>query len=247
MPKRKRARKGKSITLKAAKKAIQITIDGKKRLVLSKRGISVFPKCLLKLLDVAELDLSRNFIKNVPNWIQKFQDLRLLDLHSNQIEKLPQSIGQLHNLHYLNVSNNKLTEKGIPMELNQLKKLRQLNLGLNAIDVLPPAICALKDLEEVGLFDNKLTKVPPGVLELPKLKKLNTERNPILPTKEELEAEQQEVIQRAGNLHLVNEKNLCKSCVTKCQSERRKLNKRKPLFTNPVTPNSTAKKIKTNH
>ncbi|XP_040203451.1 leucine-rich repeat-containing protein 18-like [Rana temporaria] len=246
MPKRKRARGGKRINLKAAKKAIRITIDGKKRLDLSKREISSFPKCLLKLLDVVELDLSRNFIKKVPNWIEKFQDLRLLDLHSNQIKNLPGSIGHLQNLHFLNVSNNKLTEKGIPMELNQLKKLRQLNLGLNAIDVLPTSIGALKDLEQVGLFDNNLTKVPPGVLELPKLKKLNTERNPILPTKEELEAEQQEAIQRVGNLHLVNEKYLCKPCVAMCHGEKSKLNKRKSLFTNLVTPNSTSKKIKTN-
>ncbi|CAI9581110.1 unnamed protein product [Staurois parvus] len=253
MPRKKHAPKGKKLTLTAAKNTIKITIDGRKRLDLSKRRLLAFPKCLLNLCDVAELDLSRNSIKKVPEWIEKFQDLRLLDLHSNQIEKLPESIGQLQNLLFLNVSNNKLTEKGLPVELNQLKKLRQLNLGLNSIKVLPTTIGALKDLEEVGLFDNKLTKVPPGILELPKLKKLNTERNPILPTKEEMEAEQHEAIQRTQSFHLVSEKDLCSSCVNMCQAERSKLNKwknidnplvkkKKPRFTDPVTPNSTGKK-----
>ncbi|XP_018427397.1 PREDICTED: leucine-rich repeat-containing protein 18 [Nanorana parkeri] len=251
MAKGKRAPKGKKITLKVAKNSIRITFDGRRRLDLSKMGIAVIPKCLLKLCDVEELDLSRNVIQKVPDWIQRFQNLRLLDLHSNQIEKLPESIGQLQNLLHLNVSNNKLTAKGVPMELSQLKNLRQLNFGLNAIDVLPTTIGALKELKEVGLFDNNLTTVPPSILKLPKLKKLNTKRNPIL-LKKELEAEQQEAIQRVENLYLVSEKNLCSPCVTKCQAERSMLNKlknivtplvKKPLFANLVTPNSIAKEI----
>ncbi|XP_072280458.1 leucine-rich repeat-containing protein 18 [Pyxicephalus adspersus] len=249
MPKGKSATKGKKITLKVAKNSIRITFDGRRRLDLSKMGIAVIPKCLLKLCDVEEIDLSRNFIRKVPDWIQRFQNLRLLDLHSNQIEKLPESIGQLQNLLHLNVSNNKLTAKGIPMELSQLKNLCQLNLGLNAIEALPTTIGALKELKEVGLFDNNLTTVPSSILELPKLKKLNTKRNPILPTKEELDAEQKETIQRVENLYLVSENNLCSPCVTKCQAERNKLNKLKnveiPLtkkaFTNLVAPNSIAK------
>ncbi|XP_073451311.1 leucine-rich repeat-containing protein 18 [Aquarana catesbeiana] len=253
MAKGKKAPKGKKITLKAAKNSIRITFDGRRRLDLSKMGIAVIPKCLLKLCDVEELDLSRNIIQKVPNWIQRFRNLRLLDLHSNQIEKLPESLGQLQNLLHLNVSNNKLTAKGVPMELCQLKNLRHLNFGLNDIDVLPTAIGALKELKEVGLFDNHLTTVPPGILKLPKLKKLNTKRNPILPTNEELEAEQQEAIQRFENLYLVREKNLCSLCVAECQAEKSKLNKlkniaipmvKKPLFfTNMLTPNSIAKEI----
>lgn len=248
MPKGKKAPKGKKITLKIAKNSIRITFDGKRRLDLSKMGIAVIPKCLLKICDVEELDLSRNLIRKVPDWIHRFQNLRLLDLHSNQIDKLPESIGQLQNLLHLNVSNNKLTAQGVPMELSQLKNLRHLNLGLNAIDVLPNTIGALKELKEVCLFDNHLTMVPPGILKLPKLKKLNTKRNPILPTTEELEAEQQAAIKRVESLYLVNEKNLCSPCLTKCQVERNQLKKlknivTKPVFTNLVTPNSIAKEI----
>ncbi|KAG8434912.1 hypothetical protein GDO86_013033 [Hymenochirus boettgeri] len=250
MAKKKGGPKGKKITLKQAKNSIKITFDGKRRLDLSKVGIVALPKCLLKLCDVEEMDLSRNLIKKVPEWIQRFQNLRWLDLHSNQIEKLPESIGKLQGLLHLNISNNKLTANGIPMELSELKNLRLLNLGLNTIETLPSNLGALKELKEIGLFDNQLTSLPTSIVKLPKLKKLNTKRNPFPPTEEELEKEQMDKIKRVESLYLVNQKDLCSPCVIKCQEERKKMNKltslvppklKKPIFTNLVTPNSTAK------
>ncbi|KAM4636065.1 leucine-rich repeat-containing protein 18 isoform 2-T2 [Discoglossus pictus] len=250
MGKKKGGPKGKKITLKAAKNSIKVTFDGKRRLDLSKMGIAALPKCLQKLSDVDELDLSRNIIRKLPDWIGRFQNLRWLDLHSNQIDKLPESIGQLQGLMFLNVSNNKLTTQGVPIELSQLTNLRMLNLGLNDIEVLPTTIGALKELNEVGLFDNHLTVVPNSIINLPKLKKLNTKRNPIPPTEEEQEAEKQESIRRVESLYLVDEKELCNPCVSKCQEERSKISRlrsimspllKKPLFNNLVTPNSTAK------
>uniref|UniRef100_A0A8C5QIP0 Disease resistance R13L4/SHOC-2-like LRR domain-containing protein n=1 Tax=Leptobrachium leishanense TaxID=445787 RepID=A0A8C5QIP0_9ANUR len=248
MPKSKKGPKGKKVTLKMAKNCIKITFDGKRRLDLSKMGIAAMPKCLLKLCDVEELDLSRNIIRKVPDWIQRFQNLRWLDLHSNEIEKLPESIGQLQALMHLNVCNNKLTAKGIPIELSNLKNLRQLNLGLNDIDSVPSTIGALKELNEVGLFDNQITNLPKSILSLPKLKKLNTKRNPIPPTEEEIKAKEQEAIHIVEALHVVNENDLCSKCSTKCQEERCRVNKMKnivvPGWTKRVgselgTPNST--------
>ncbi|XP_006031401.1 leucine-rich repeat-containing protein 18 [Alligator sinensis] len=240
--------KGKKITLKVAKNSIKITFDGRRRLDLSKMGITTFPKCILKLADVDELDLSRNMLKKIPDSIEKFQNLRWLDLHSNQIEKLPETIGMLQNLSYLNVSNNKLTSKNLPVELSQLKNLRSLNLGLNQIDNIPTTLGALKELHEVGLFDNYLTAIPNSVAKLPKLKKLNVKRNPFpTPTDEELFVD---TIKRIESLYLVDEKDLCHPCLKKCQDERDKLNKlksrvpsslRKPNFSSLMTPNSTAK------
>ncbi|XP_037760332.1 leucine-rich repeat-containing protein 18 [Chelonia mydas] len=240
--------KGKKITLKVAKNSIKITFDGKRRLDLSKMGITTFPKCILKLADVDELDLSRNMIKKIPDFIEKFQNLRWLDLHSNQIEKLPETIGMLQNLFYLNICNNKLTTRSLPVELSQLKNLCTLNLGLNQIDNLPTTLGALKELQDMGLFDNYLTTIPNSVAKLPKLKKMNVKRNPFpQPTEEELLID---TIKRIEALYLVDEKDLCGPCLKKCQEERDKLNKlkntvptslRKPNFSSLMTPNSTAK------
>ncbi|XP_029465486.1 leucine-rich repeat-containing protein 18 [Rhinatrema bivittatum] len=247
MAKGKKGPKGKKITLKIAKNSIKVTIDGKRRLDLSKMGIATFPKCILRMQDIDELDLSRNMIKKIPDTIQKFQNLRWLDLHSNLIDKLPESIGQLQNLLYLNVANNKLTNKGLPQEISTLKNLRMLNLGLNNIESVPTTYGALKELKEVGLFDNYLTSVPVSIQNLPKLKKLNTKRNPF---PQPAEDEVLDSIKRLEALYLVNEKELCEPCLTKCQQQRDKMNdiirepaacKRKPLFTNLITPNSTAR------
>ncbi|XP_010219138.1 PREDICTED: leucine-rich repeat-containing protein 18 [Tinamus guttatus] len=243
-----KGQKGKRITLKTAKNSIRITFDGRRRLDLSKMGITTFPKCILKLDDVDELDLSRNMLKKIPDSIQKFQKLRWLDLHSNQLEELPEGIGMLQNLVYLNLSNNKLTTKNLPVELNLLKNLRTLNLGLNRLDNIPTTLGALKELKEVSLFDNFLTAIPNSVAKLPKLKKLNVKRNPFPdPTQQE---EPVDSIKRTETLYLVQEKDLCCSCLKMCQDERDKLNKlkntipsssKKPNFPSLLTPNSTAK------
>ncbi|KAM9379543.1 leucine-rich repeat-containing protein 18 [Phaethornis superciliosus] len=240
--------KGKKITLKIAKNSIRISFDGGRRLDLSKMGITTFPKCILKLADVDELDLSRNMIKKIPSTIDKFQNLRWLDLHSNQLEDLPKSIGTLQNLFYLNISNNKLTTKSLPEEITLLKNLHILNLGLNCLDSIPTSIGALKELREVGLFDNALTTIPNSLKTLPKLKKLNTDRNPFpVPADEE---EHVDPIKRIETLYLVQEKDLCRSCLKMCQEKKEKHNKfrnmtpspsRKPSFPLLITPNSSAK------
>ncbi|XP_010131658.1 PREDICTED: leucine-rich repeat-containing protein 18 [Buceros rhinoceros silvestris] len=243
-----KGQKGKKITLKIAKNSIRISFDGGRRLDLSHMGITSFPQCILKLDDVDELDLSRNMLKKIPSSIQKFQNLRWLDLHSNQLEELPKAIGTLQNLFYLNVCNNKLTTKNLPQELNLLKNLRILNLGLNCLDSVPTTLGALKELREIGLFDNNLTIIPNSVKRLPKLKKLNAERNPFPDSTQQ--EEHADSIKRTEKLYLVPEKNLCSSCLEMCQDETDKLDglknvapspSKKPSFPLLLTPNSSAK------
>ncbi|KAM5139701.1 leucine-rich repeat-containing protein 18 [Callospermophilus lateralis] len=243
-----RGMKGKKITFNVAKNCIRITFDGKKRLDLSKMGLTTFPKCILRLNDVDELDLSRNMIRKIPESISKFQNLRWLDLHSNYIDKLPESIGQMTTLLYLNISNNKLTTNGLPVELNQLKNIRTVNLGLNHLDSVPTTLGALKELHEVGLNDNLLKTIPVNISKLPKLKKLNTKRNPFPDTEQSTSFI--DSIKRMENLYLVDAKDLCGPCLRKCQLARENLNKmksmvlpgpRKAIFPNLVSPNSMAK------
>ncbi|NWX45304.1 LRC18 protein, partial [Steatornis caripensis] len=239
--------KGRKITLKFAKNSIRISFDGKRRLDLSKLGITTFPNCILKLADVDELDLSRNMLRSIPSSIQNFKKLRWLDLHSNQLEELPKTIGRLQNLFYLNVCNNKLTAKNLPEELNLLKNLHILNLGLNCLDSIPSSLGALTELREIGVFDNALTSIPSSVQELPKLTKLNAERNPFPDSSEE---EENADLKRIETLYLVQDKDLCHSCLKMCQEERDKMNNlknmtpsppKKPSFPLLLTPNSPAK------
>ncbi|NWU95187.1 LRC18 protein, partial [Upupa epops] len=244
---KKRAPKGKKITLKTAKNCLRISSDGRLRLDLSKMGITTFPKCILKLAHVDELDLSRNRLKKIPSDIQNFQKLCWLDLHSNQLEELPEAIGTLQNLFYLNICNNKLTTPNLPEGLNLLKNLRILNLGLNCLESIPNSLGTLKELQEIGLFDNALTTIPDSVKKLPKLKKLNAKRNPFPDLTEQ--EEHADSTERMETLHLVQEKDPC-SCLKLSQDERNKMEKlqnvilspsKKPRFPSLFTPNSPAK------
>ncbi|XP_017659663.1 PREDICTED: leucine-rich repeat-containing protein 18 [Lepidothrix coronata] len=240
---------GKRITLKMAKNSIRVSFSGRRRLDLSKMGIATFPKCILELAgDVDELDLSRNMLRKIPNTIEKFQNLLWLDLHSNQLDELPKEIGSLQNLTFLNICNNKLTTESLPEELNLLKNLKTLNLGLNCLETVPTTLGALRELVDLGLFDNVLTTIPKSVKNLPKIERMNVKRNPL----RELEKPEEEIdtIKRIETLHLVEEKDLCSSCLKKCKGERDELHKLEDMtpssskelsFPSLLTPNSSAK------
>ncbi|XP_051523294.1 leucine-rich repeat-containing protein 18-like [Myxocyprinus asiaticus] len=233
---------GRKITLKMAKNALKVTIDGKCRLDLSNMDIATFPKCILKLCDVDELDLSRNLLKKIPDTIDRFVNLRWLDLHSNHLEQVPAALGRLHNLCNLNLCNNHLTTSGLPHELGLLRNLRILNLGMNHIETLPPSIAALKELRELGLFNNLLTHLPKCLQSLPKLQKLNMKSNPILTD----DPRGVDRIQRVDFLYLVREDCLCVDCLKRCKKERERLDsrisaastKKKLIFAGLITPNS---------
>nr|XP_020498571.1 leucine-rich repeat-containing protein 18 [Labrus bergylta]XP_029134988.1 leucine-rich repeat-containing protein 18 [Labrus bergylta] len=218
MPKGKGA-KGTKVTLKIAKKAIRMTQEGRRRLTLSKMGIITFPKCILKLTNVDELDLSRNMIRKLPDNIGSFSSLRWLDLHSNKLESVPESIGNLAGLTHLNISNNCLTSAGLPSTLGSLAGLKSLNLGLNQLDTLPPSMAALDSLQELGLFDNLFTKIPECLKELHNLNKVNTKRNPLSYTQADIDGMLKEKSEPKEEVFLVHKNNLCGKCFKKCKEQ----------------------------
>ncbi|KAL4640203.1 leucine-rich repeat-containing protein 18-like [Arapaima gigas] len=238
--------KGRKITLKMARNALKVTVDGKRRLDLSNMQITTFPRCLLKLADVDELDLSRNLLQRIPDSIDQFINLRWLDLHSNQLEELPTSIGELQGLLYLNLCNNRLTAAGLPTEVGQLRKLRSLNLGMNQLERLPSSMGALRELQELGLFNNLLTHVPEFLDRLPHLQKLNTSCNPIAGPDNSRDLDP---IARVEFLYVVDMDWLCEACHKRCSLELKKLGRlgvatghvrAKPAFSGLVSPNSVA-------
>lgn len=252
MPKGKEA-KGTKVTLKTARKAIKITLDGRHRLTLSNMGLTIFPKCLFKLANVEELDLSRNQIQKLPDNIGDFASLRLLDMHSNKLASVPESIGNLVELTHLNLANNSLTSAGLPSSLGSLANLKSLNLGMNQLDALPRNMARLVDLQELGLFDNHFVKLPDFVKTMQKLTKLNVSRNPLTYLKEKSERLKKKNAEPKKDMYLVHESILCKDCLQKCKDQRERLmmgdrsdsrdkfdEKKKRSFTGLLTPNSVA-------
>ena len=216
--KKSTAPKGKKVTLKLAKEALKVTADGYRRVDLSNLGIATFPKCLLKLTDVDELDLSRNLLQKLPEYVGNMTTLSRLDLHSNKLEALPESLGQLVGLTHLNVSNNRLRSGGLPASLCSLTQLRSLNLGMNLLDRLPHGLAALTALQDVGLFDNYFTELPKFLLAI---RRLNVKRNPCSSGRVGDGAGGGAApATRAKVLYLAPESSLCKACLHQCQQER---------------------------
>ncbi|XP_040033754.1 leucine-rich repeat-containing protein 18 [Gasterosteus aculeatus] len=209
--------KGTKLTLKIAKKAIRLSPDGRRRLTLSNMGITIFPKCLLKLKNVDELDLSRNLIQKLPDNIGSFSSLRGLDLHSNKLESVPESIGNLVGLTHLNLSNNRLISAGLPSTLGSLTSLKSLNLGMNQLDNLPPTMKALDCLQELGLFDNLFINQPEFLKVLSNLTKLNMKNNPLSHVQGVGERVENEKAQAEEDVFLVHESSLCRTCLRRCQ------------------------------
>ncbi|XP_050932438.1 leucine-rich repeat-containing protein 18 isoform X2 [Lates calcarifer] len=222
MPKGKGA-KGTKVTLKIAKKAIRMTPDGRRRLTLSNMGITIFPKCLLKLTNVDELDLSRNQIQKLPDNIGNFSSLRWLDLHSNKLESVPESIGNLVGLTYLNLSNNRLTSVGLPSTLGFLTSLKSLNLGMNQLDTLPSTMVSLDSLQELGLFDNLFINLPEFLNALTNLTMVNMKRNPLMYAQGDGEGMLKEKSEPEENGYLVHESSLCRTCLKRCKDQRERL------------------------
>lgn len=80
-----RETKSKKITLKMAQNHVELTPERKRRLGLSFMGITAVPKCVERLFDMDEVDLSRNMIRKIPDFIAQFVKLSVLDLHSNYV------------------------------------------------------------------------------------------------------------------------------------------------------------------
>ncbi|KAM4729426.1 leucine-rich repeat-containing protein 18 [Anableps anableps] len=256
MPKKKEGGV-KKVTLQTAKKAIQLTPDGKRKLTLSNMGLTVFPKCLLKLKNVDELDISRNLIHKLPDNIGVLTSLRWLDLHSNKLESVPESIGNLEGLTHLNLANNCLTSAGLPSSLGFLCNLKSLNLGLNQLDALPPTLEQLENLQELALFDNRFTKLPEFVQTLRNLTKLNLIRNPLTFSQASSERIKKEKSEQKEEVYLVHESSLCKKCLQRCKAEAGRIlrgdrrgskrveksdvfEEKKKRFSGLMTPNSVA-------
>lgn len=97
---------------------------------LSSQKLEKFPKYILDMRSLENLDLSNNELsETLPAEIKNLSNLKILNLANNQMTNLPAELGQLKYLEELNLSNNNFT--GLPHELGNLKNLKTLNLRGN--------------------------------------------------------------------------------------------------------------------
>lgn len=122
-------------------------------------------------LRVKRLSLSGKKLTKFPKEIIQFKNLVELDLSKNKLEKLPAEIGQLTKLEELNLAMNKLEE--LPVELCDLKRLRKLDIRKNKVWKLPARLGDLKKLEYLNLNGNPLFRLPESIVQCVNLKYLD--------------------------------------------------------------------------
>lgn len=164
---------------------------------LSHNKLKSLPTEIQYLLNVSNLNLMKNCLTSLPNEIVLLNNLKVLDLSNNLLESLPSDFSKLKKVEQLNLTqnkleclpdlsgclslkdislaNNKLTEvpKGLPETISILK------LSDNKIKILSDEVLLVTKLERLDLTNNDLTQISPYISNMPNLKVLNLDGNPI--------------------------------------------------------------------
>jgi Leucine-rich repeat (LRR) protein len=100
-----------------------------------------------------------------------FRYLTDINLSGNKLSTLPPEVGTLKNLKHMNLSANNIFK--LPASIGDLEKLETVDLGNNNLSSLIGNFSQLHNLEEILLNNNMFKTIPPVILKLRALKRLN--------------------------------------------------------------------------
>lgn len=126
------------------------------KLKLQRSDLREFPKEILKMTNLRELDLSKNKIKEIPEEIGTLKNLVYFNMSKNRLVSVPKGIGQLTNLRTLILNQNEIDS--LPDEIGNLTELRYLDLWANNLGYYPHSMRKLIHLEEMDLRNIQLNK-----------------------------------------------------------------------------------------
>jgi len=129
-------------------------------------------RCKLSRNKSLELD-PNGYLVSFPEEIRRLTWLTSLSVRCTDINTLPDWIGELANLRTLDISINQKLET-LPASLAKLKGLKRLDLDNTGIKKLEPFLGGLRSLEFLGISPYNISEVPQFVLDLPKLKRIET-------------------------------------------------------------------------
>ncbi|XP_067893357.1 leucine-rich repeat-containing protein 40 isoform X3 [Heterodontus francisci] len=138
------------------------------------------PYAIGQLLNLQKLNISHNKLKELPDKLWNLSSLKTLHLHHNELEQIPEGIGQLVHLEdlELHIGNNQIEYLGSE-HLKNLSAISVLELRDNKLKSLPDEILLLQNLERLDLTNNDISSLPYVLGNLPKLKSLLVEGNPL--------------------------------------------------------------------
>jgi internalin A len=127
------------------------------------------------LKSLRSLSIRGILLKAVPDGIRKLHRLDNLGLNALGLQTLPEWLGDLPLVALFAVDNN---FKDIHKSFPKFTRLQHLDLSWNKLDRVPEQVFELTSLTELGLYDCNLREIPPDLLHLTKLKKINLGSNP---------------------------------------------------------------------
>ncbi|XP_062437325.1 leucine-rich repeat-containing protein 40 isoform X2 [Rhea pennata] len=144
---------------------------------LSNNHLTDIPTSFALLVNLVRLNVSSNQLRNLPADISAMKSLRQLDCTKNYLETIPSELASMASLEQLYLRKNKL--RYLP-EFPSCKLLKELHAGENQIEILNAEnLKHLNSLSVLELRDNKIKTVPDEITVLQKLERLDLANNDI--------------------------------------------------------------------
>ncbi|XP_009948778.1 PREDICTED: leucine-rich repeat-containing protein 40, partial [Leptosomus discolor] len=144
---------------------------------LSNNHLTDIPTSFALLINLVRLNLASNQLQNLPADISAMKSLRQLDCSKNYLETVPAKLATMASLEQLYLRKNKL--RSLP-EFPSCMLLKELHAGENQIEILnAESLKHLNSLSVLELRDNKLKSVPDEITLLQKLERLDLANNDI--------------------------------------------------------------------
>uniref|UniRef100_A0A7M4F1Y9 Leucine-rich repeat-containing protein 40 n=1 Tax=Crocodylus porosus TaxID=8502 RepID=A0A7M4F1Y9_CROPO len=167
---------------------------------LSNNQLATIPTSFASLTNLIRLSVAQNQLRSLPAEISSMKSLKQLDCTKNFLETIPPELASMASLEQLYLRKNKL--HFLP-EFPSCRLLKELHVGENQIEVLntehlkhlnslcvlelrdnklkslPDEISLLQKLERLDLANNDISRLPYALGNLPHLKFLALEGNPL--------------------------------------------------------------------
>ncbi|KAM4773080.1 leucine-rich repeat-containing protein 40 [Cyanocitta cristata] len=144
---------------------------------VSNNQLTAIPTSCALLVNLVRLNLACNQLKELPADLSAMKSLRQLDCTKNYLETVPSKLATMASLEQLYLRKNKL--RSLP-EFPSCKLLKELHAGENQIEILNAEnLKQLSSLCVLELRDNKIKAVPEEITVLQKLERLDLANNDI--------------------------------------------------------------------
>ena len=147
-------------------------------------GLNTLPKQVSRLRNLTSLNLSGNAIGVLPEFLFSLHKLTSLWLANCGLQQIPSSIAELTKLQALSLHSNNLDD--LPQEFERLVDLDLLVISSNRFRVVPRVLLELRRLVDLDLGsptyagkNGTLVEIPPEIMNLPELVRLDVDNQPI--------------------------------------------------------------------